>query len=414
METRKKFYNIFWKEKTCQNLFMLSKHELLDTITIESLSYFTNKIIISNDNKVVNDTNKIVQYRSEHQMIEIESMIQEKIEHFKPLLDHFINHRFKKSIDLLQKDVEEKGLRLLMKIIKILFDEERREELSIKFLKEYKFIGNNINSFKDLSENIQKQLIPKKGNKLINEVNISIFMELVRFVKDFYEYNIYKKLISSNQILVNTRSVEDNFESRIKMFKLLYDAKILLNSSEDAFIECTHCDPDTYKGVFKLKVNPSKLEKLKCPVCNEILTYYVPYKLENEIFEIVKSQDGLLLDALTYKLEENNIKYKVNQHYENDIEVDCVFETQDGVYIIETKMYQNNNQDRKIVSKIKEDYGKLLKDYKRLKKIIGKEKNLIPILLINILDETVINEAIQDINNTQIFVRNIQTLKFSK
>lgn len=33
-EIKKVFYNLFWQNQSCQNLFMLSKEELLETTTI--------------------------------------------------------------------------------------------------------------------------------------------------------------------------------------------------------------------------------------------------------------------------------------------------------------------------------------------------------------------------------------------
>ena len=34
-EIKKKFYNLFWKNKSCQNLFLLSKEEFLDTKEVD-------------------------------------------------------------------------------------------------------------------------------------------------------------------------------------------------------------------------------------------------------------------------------------------------------------------------------------------------------------------------------------------
>ena len=77
METIKKFYNIFWKEKSCRNLFLLSRHELLDSIKIgtneNSISYTTKNIIISNS-VGIESKKEIIKFRTENQFIELQSL----------------------------------------------------------------------------------------------------------------------------------------------------------------------------------------------------------------------------------------------------------------------------------------------------------------------------------------------------
>ena len=49
---KKKFYHLFWSNPSCQNLFLLSKEELLETRTFGTddftFSFSTNRIIVSN------------------------------------------------------------------------------------------------------------------------------------------------------------------------------------------------------------------------------------------------------------------------------------------------------------------------------------------------------------------------------
>lgn len=49
---KKKFYHLFWNNPSCQNLFLLSKEELLETRIFGneefSFSFSTNRIIVSN------------------------------------------------------------------------------------------------------------------------------------------------------------------------------------------------------------------------------------------------------------------------------------------------------------------------------------------------------------------------------
>lgn len=423
---KKKFYHLFWNNTSCQNLFLLSKEELLETKTFGSnnntFTFSTNRIIVSNVQDGNDDLMETVKSRSEIYNIDLDSSIGEKIEYFKPILEQFFDSRFKKSIDKLSTDIEKKGWKFFTKIFKILVKEETRESNIIKLLQEYGFIGKHINSFKEIETSFEKMLIPSKGNELMNEKTINTFFEGLKFVKELYVNNSHKHLYNTNQILINTLNNEDNFESRIELFGKLYDSGIITPSKDDAFIECTHCDPLTYRGVFQLRLNPKKLKVLKCPVCTKELTYFVPYELHEDIYNIVKEKDGLLLNALCNKLDIHKIKHQLNPTFLENIEVDCIFKTEELTYIVETKMYKINTTKAKLKSKIRKHFGKFVIDLNRLSELEQfKGIQLKPLLLLNIPDK----ELLADINNElktknlddtsqRISIINLSLLKFGE
>ncbi|WP_130735959.1 hypothetical protein [Flavobacterium sp. J27] len=402
---KNKFYHLFWNNPSCQNLFLLSKEELLETKTFgedkSPFTFSTNRIIVSNAQDNQNEFFDTIKTRSEIYNVEIDSLLNEKIEYFKPLIEQFFDSKFKKSIERLMLDIEKKPLKFLSFILKVAADEENREVKTIEFLQKYGFIGKNLNSFKEIETSIGNSLIPSKNNELINENTINTFFEGVKFVKELYVNHSYKNLYNTNQILINTLNSEDNFQSRIKLFGELYDSKIIAPSKDDAFIECSHCDPLTYRGVFQLRLNPKKLKDLKCPVCSNELTYFVPYKLHEDIYKIVKKHDGLILDALQNKLYLNGIKYEINKKFLNDIEVDCIFRDGNRIFIVETKMYkQNNTTEKKLISKIKEHFSKLIKDVERIEKneeFLGLE--IVPFLITNINNQNILRASQQYFNS---------------
>ncbi len=419
-ETKKVFYNLFWQNQSCQNLFMLSKEELLETTTIgdgeNAFSYSLPRITISNAQESEDNVHDTIKFRNETQNIFLDGSLNAKIEYFTPILEDFFDKHFRKSFEKLINDFDKKGLNLFFRAIKILTDAENREKHSIKFLKEYGFIGQNIETFKQIETNFERRLIPKKGNELINENTINTFFERIKFIKELYVNHSYKKLYNTNQILVNTLNSEDNFTSRIKLFHLLYDNRIIAPSSEDAFIECSHCDPGTYKGVFQLRINPNKLKDLKCPVCSKEVTYFVPYELHKEIYDVVKSQDGLLLDAYCNVLDRGKYQYKTNQHFLDNIEIDCIFSDGTFTYIVEAKMYKLNTETDKLKSKIREHFGKLIKDVARLQKL--PEFNgivLKPILLVNVIDTDLVQEIEMELKekNTELIAQNTRILNLN-
>ncbi len=426
--TTEKFYNLFWKNKTCRNLFLLSKEELLETSTFGTeqnyFSYSSNRIIISNANEE-GDESDTIKFRNENTLLTLDKNLEERIDYFKPIIEDFLDQNFKKAFEKLSYDIENKGWSLVIKLIRLLSNEEKREINIIQLLQGYGFIGKHLNSFEEIEKDLESKLIPKKGNSLINEHNIKTFFEGIKFVKELYVNNSYKKLYSTNQVLVNTLNSEDDFGSRIKLFGLLYEAGIISASNQDAIIECSHCEPGTYKGVFQLKLNPKKLNNLKCPICSKELTYFVPYTLNEEIYQIVKSKDGILLDALKYKLHSKGFDYLSNQHYLKDIEVDCLFEAiienKPVLYVVEIKMFKLNTTHNKLKSKIKQSYGKLIEDVERLKSLEDfKEKHLKPLLLVNVTDKDFINEIRYEIKTSnsgavhkESEILNLDLLKFS-
>ncbi len=407
-DIQKKFYNLFWQNKSCQNLFLMSKEELLDSKLFNygfgEKRYSKPRITISNvdANDFIGNTIKI---RNENNNINNESSLTSKFNYFKPLIENILKKSLDKPINKLLEGLEKDPESVIAAICNIIKDEDK-EQTGISFLKEYGFVGRNILTFEEVSNLFQKNYIFKKNSELFSEENIILFLDGVKHLKDFYVNLNNEVLYNTNQILVNALSREDNFESRIKLFNLLYECNIISSSIEDALIECTNCPPGTYKGSFQLKVSPNKLNNLKCPVCASELAYYVPYKLHEDIYQIVKEKDGLLQNALCNILESRGIVYTSNRMFLNDIEIDCVYENNGAVNFVEIKMYKLSTSENKLKSKIREHFGKLSKDISRIKEIdTFQNKTIRPILLVNILDTNLLKELeseLKEINKDEV------------
>ena len=142
-------------------------------------------------------------------------------------------------------------------------------------------------------------------------------------------------------------------------------------------VECTNCKKGTYNGVIRLNTNPIKLNNLKCPNCEKGLIYFVPYELHKDILEIVKEKDGLLLHAYCNHLHVEGIPYYKNKNFLDDIEIDCMYEINNNIYIVESKMYKINTPIERLKTKIKRDFSDAIKVVKRLEKLDEfKAKNL--------------------------------------
>ena len=147
-EIKKIFYNIFWQNQACRNLFLLSKEELLDTKGIDSdegeLSVSFPRIIISNISPT-DQHHETIRYRTESSIIRSEAHLSNKFKAYEPLITNFIQSKFGKSLEKFAKDVNESPGKILKLIAKgILANPERREQILIKTLQEYGFIGKQI------------------------------------------------------------------------------------------------------------------------------------------------------------------------------------------------------------------------------------------------------------------------------
>ncbi len=392
------FYNLFWQNKACQNLFLLSKEELLDTKNLDfegnSTSVSLPRIIISNIESKNDFNYETIKIRNENINIRTENLLNSKIEFYTPLITNFLEGKFGKSLENVINDFNNNPWKLIEKVTTLFIDgEDNFEKSTIEFLQEYGFIGKQIKSFVDLEHYFQKEAISKNVKSILSESNIWNFLEFFKAIKDIYVNESYKSLYNSNQILVNALYNNDNFQSRLNLFSLLFESGIISPSNEDAFIECASCQPGTYRGVFQLKINPMKLKDMRCPVCSSDLTYYVPYELHRDIFNIVKLQDGLLHDALCDLLRTKRIKFKINQKYLRDIELDCIYKYGGVIYIVECKMYKITTTRDKLKSKVKENFGKLVSDIRRINESAKKDKEILrPILLVNIIDAKLLAE----------------------
>ncbi|MCF8307949.1 MAG: hypothetical protein K9I68_02975 [Bacteroidales bacterium] len=425
-EIKEIFYNLFWQNTACHNLFLLSKEELLDTKIIEiednSASVSLPRIIISNIESKEDFTHEKIRIRNENINIVTENILNSKIEFYTPLITDFLEGKFGKSLEKVINDFNNDPWKLIGKAVTPVDREDNFEKIIIGFLQEYGFIGKHINSFDDLAYHFQKEAISKNVKTILTEKNIWNFIEFLKGIKDIYVNESYRSLYNSNQILVNALNNTENLYSRLQLFSLLFESGIIYPGNEDSFIECTNCEPGTYRGVFQLKINPKKLKELKCPICSSELTYYVPYKLHKEIYNIIKLQDGLLHDALCNLLTTNKIEFKTNQKYLNDIELDCVYKLDEAIHVVECKMYKINTTREKLNSKVKEDFSKLVSDISRIRESAKWSKeNIRPILLVNIIDsvfltgiETELKEKNKDEISQQTRIINLTQLKFNE
>jgi len=401
--TKDVFYDLFWQSKACQNLFLLSKEELLDSVKLDVLGVSKQisfpRIIISNIESKEHENFEAIKFRTESSDIRTGENLDSKLKLYEPLIGNFLDSKFGKSFEKLMTEYKSDKDAFFEKILFLVFSEEPTKNV-IEFLQQYGFVGKHIKSVEDFEKYFEKEGLQKITQSILTEENFRNLLEFARGLKDLYANQIFKGLYESNQVLVNSLHSTDNFESRLKLFGILYESKIISASKDDAYLECTHCDVETYRGVMQLTVNPKRLSALKCPFCSTELSYYVPYELHEDIYLQVKRTDGIIQSALENLLERNDVKYEHSKKYLKNIEVDCLFEHESKQYIIECKMYVSKVGLHKLKTKVKGHYGKLQKDVLRLLDAGILRKNAVPILLVNIASEQLISELQKELEET--------------
>lgn len=132
---KRKFYHHFWNNPACQNLFLLSKEELLETKSFGTdpnrLIYSTNRIIVSNVDNIQDPTLGTIRSRNENHNIDLDSLIKERLEDLKPVIENFFDSKFKKAFDKFSSDLDKKGVQLVFKVAGILMKEDKRESRNL-------------------------------------------------------------------------------------------------------------------------------------------------------------------------------------------------------------------------------------------------------------------------------------------
>lgn len=401
----KKFYRLFWSNQTCMNLFSLSKEELLDTHSnsVLNINYSKPRIIISNVQENPNYTLEIIKNRTDSRALDEEDEMSEKLDSLEPILMKIYESDFKKGIEKIFDDYDKKPLRFLWQFFRLGAKPEEAEKGFLEILKKYGLVARHLNSFDEVKQFYRDKYFGK-NSELIEEANVQLVEELIIFLKNLQLNAAYKSMYNSNQVLVNSLHEEDNFQSRIHLFRLLYESDIIYNTGEDAFIECTNCEKGKYRGTISLEIPPSKLDKLVCPLCGEKLTYFISYGLHEDLYKLIKTKDGLLHGILVELLESNNLKFKSNLYYLDDIEIDCLAQMNNTYYVIEVKMFKLNTSENKLKQKVRASYDKLLRDISRLNEIDEFiHENLSPLLLVNISNSSLLNKIISEIKSEQKF-----------
>lgn len=381
----KKFYNLFWNNEICRQIFGLHKELLLERKEIpignEKRTIYLQRIVLSNSPKKQIDCD-IIANRVSNQIVDINEGLKTKGDKYfdEKKFKSLIDTHFGKAIEIIEKKINSgtiSQIRLSFEFLNSITSEEK----FIKFLKRYCLIPSNIDSFKQFEE-----ILNKKVSSIITNDNILDFIDSVDKISEYYTTELYNNLLESEKFYTDVFYEIESYKDRLSFFDLLYEAKIIESGIYKTIYECHNCDENIFKAFATIKAKPSKLT-IKCPICNKETFYLSPYKINDEIYSHIIDKDGTIKFAIKYLLEEYDFTIQENIQIPPDTELDLVaFSNDKGSMIIELKMFKNNISEQAYKSNLNSAFSKALKAKEKLYIVNNDLKNLPTVIVTNYND----------------------------
>lgn len=377
---QEKFYNLFWKNDCCQQLFLLHKEELLlkEEIEIgeEKKHFYLPRFVISNSLKRPKAIG-VVEQRIENRTIDSNSSLQLKSDKnlSEEKITRYFNEKFGKPIELVTKKLNGNQFTQIKFIAEVL-NSLGSEKRLMKLLHKYEAVPKNIRNFTELSAWFDKS-IQKEVQKLIKPEHFTDLLSAADEIANHYSNFHYNSLLDAHEFYTDILFEKEGYQDRLAMLDSLYECKVLEGGVNKTYYECTHCDINVFSGSVTLNVTPSKV-KLKCPNCNQEVFYLAPYRLHEDIVKDILAKDGLLSGAISYLLEGHKIKFQRNIKREADIELDIeIYNKLNTVTdIVEIKTLRTDKTEDVLISNLSEGLTKFIIAYDKLVQSNPKFRNV--------------------------------------
>lgn len=364
---KKKFYNLFWTDPICQDIFSKHKSQLLENeveLIVTREKFYARRIVLTNSQR--RKSEKRLVKRNESENIELLHNLQTAaVRYFSgERMESYIMHRFGETIGKIEGDLKKTGgwFKLLTKLVSSLDDEKDL----FKLLSDYKLIPEGISSkelfFKYFEEEFNQQI-----KKFLKKENLSDLAISIDLISTYYNHKIKNNLFSATKHFTDILYDTDNFNDRLQFFDTLYEMDVIKGGRLKSYYECVNCPPNTFNGVLTIDIKPTSL-KLKCPCCKKDLYYIVPFELDQGVYEDIVHPDGLLFFAIGHLLDQYGWKYIANYVQPPDIELDyCILNEENLISeIIEVKMFKMDRPEDTLVGNIRTAVSQIKKSIDKL------------------------------------------------
>jgi hypothetical protein len=395
----KKFYNLFWKNSTCQEIFATHKSQLLENeveLILTTKTFSARRLVLTNSQ--YRKTGLKVSKRTDNESIELIHNIKNSLNKYfdATQIEAFFNERFGRTISKVKEDLNKRGwLKLLLKIGSAI-DEEKD---FFKLLSDYHLIPESIERGEEFAKYCEDQF-KSHLQDLLSKENLSDLAISIDLLSTYYNNKIKNNLYGATKHYTDVLYDSENYKDRLELFDDLYEMEIIKGGQLKGYYECVECPPNTFSGVITSNIKPTKL-KMKCPSCSKELSYMVPYELDEQIYKNIVHPDGLLFFAIQYLLELNKIPFQINQVYLKDVELDiCLFDSNNQIYeVIELKMFKTDRPEDTQISNIKTSVSKIKNAINKLLEIDTGYKTIAYSLITNITNNNVLEEAKRELES---------------
>jgi isopentenyldiphosphate isomerase len=410
---QKKFFNLFWSETVCQQIFSKHRSELLENeveLIVSQETFFPQRIVLTNSQ--AQKVRKTAETRTENENIELVHRLQSTARKYlnDEEVEKYALSKLSRTIAKVENDISKEGgwVKLGIKIISSLDSEEDL----FRLLTDYYLVPEGIRNMEHLLVYLEKKAL-EEFREIVRKENLYDLAISIDLISTYYNYKIKHNLLEATKHYTDTLYNDENFNSRLPLFDTLYETDVIIGGKLKGYYECVECGPNKFNGIITTDIKPSRLA-FDCPSCKSNLLYMVPYEIDQGIYQNIIDKDGLLFHAIGYLLEKHNYAFVANSNYLEDVELDFVIKGNNGIItdIVEVKMFKTNRPLDTQVGNIRDAVSKIKKADTKLK-----TANLVPpkvqySLVTNLTDEDVYKQALSQLKKDLIeFNINLYTIQ---
>lgn len=413
------FYNLFWTDELCQSFFLHHRSELLKLdqfdLKVTKRKYYSHKITLSSAIKnKAKKSKKTVEIRTKQKNLKTVKKLQNAFRQYfnEESITIFMKENFSKTEDKILTLIDEGDW---MQLIEDVVQAFRSESDFIEIAKEYYLLPRNINESQEVERYIL-QTINEQLSKFLKRNNIPDILFSVDNVSKYYDLLLKQDLMDGNSHVIDILRQKDDFKNREQLFDTLYEIGVLIGAKFKTYYECLTCPQGTFSGLMTTNMKPSSAKRIKCPRCKKSTYYLIPYYLNDEIFNDITSDDGILLAALEYFYEEKGIEYLSNYNI-GGREVDiCLLNNNEEINeIIEVKIFKTNNTEDAKIGNIRSTVGQVKKTRKALSKLNSGFGTIQYSIITNYTSRDLLgkakDEVIEDLRENNILLYNLRDFR---
>jgi len=211
-----------------------------------------------------------------------------------------------------------------------------------------------------MPEDFDPKQVESKIKKLISQVRENPLKYLATLTHIWPDIYFYLHVKAQEIVEGLLEKAEIDFESYKELVSQLFALRLVENL--DARFWCNNCsDPFVLRSESNL--GPKSL-KLRCMKCGRKMAICSIYRLDNFLWKLISSKDGLLRVTVAWLLKRRKIEYE-SPFFVKETELDFICNTPKGKVLLECKMHRVPVTDRSVRQKLIDDLNQMRKHMDR-------------------------------------------------